>query len=536
MHVQLSLCSSVMAGVRSGARGAVGKPRVVRPPVEGVVGDMVRAGTVVGGRYTLIRVLGAGGFGQVWLAEDTDLGVEVALKRVYLPGPVSPDEQRQRTARAVREARHAARLRDHPGIVTVHDAFAYEGSPWIVMQYVDGSSLAQELRQRGRLPADRVSGIAEAMLAALGAAHAADIVHRDVKPANVLLAADGRVLLTDFGIAVAPSDATLTSSSVVIGSPGYVAPERWQGAETGAAADLFALGVTLYEAVEGESPFPRQNPVAVLTEEPRPPVHAGPLGALLLRLLAKQPERRPDVTAARALLAAASPTVREPTLFTGPTAPTASAAPTPATKVITKERHPERTPERPPALEPFTVTSRRLEVMVARGAKAMRYGGVGSGIVFAAIMLIGVISDGANALPFPGWPAAANVISVGIIGGSIVGLLGAVYEGWTVLTGDPDSLTVSPGGMTVTGEGNTAYTWDEFQRIELRRDGSTVTVRVRVPPRGLDSWHRKHRVRLDGQWSEVFVGRGISPADAGRLTTALGRWSGDLYQGPSGLA
>ncbi|MFF9496343.1 serine/threonine-protein kinase [Streptomyces flaveolus] len=196
-------------------------------------------GEVVGSRYRLVRPPGAGGFGQVWLAHDEELNVEVALKQVRIPHQATEAEREERNARAVREARHAARLRDHRNIVTVYDALRERGGdPWIVMQYVAGRSLAEELRKRGRLPGDEAERVAAGALAA-------GIVHRDVKPANVLLSTDRRVMLTDFGIALAATDTALTAEGVVIGTPGYLAPELWRGTKPGAPADLFALGVTL---------------------------------------------------------------------------------------------------------------------------------------------------------------------------------------------------------------------------------------------------------------------------------------------------
>ncbi|MFD7740729.1 serine/threonine-protein kinase [Streptomyces sp. MJM8645] len=272
-----------------------------------------RPGTVIGGRYTLTRPLGAGGFGQVWQAHDPVLGVDVAVKQVRLDGALPDKARAELLARAAREARHAARLRDHPHIVTVYDVVEVDEGPWrvpwIVMQWVDGHSLAEELKRDGPLDPERAARVAEALLGALDAAHRAGVVHRDVKPANVLLAADGSVLLADFGIAVAQTDPRLTPTTLVIGSPGYMAPERWQGADSDGRADLFSLGVTLYEALEGVLPFRPENPIAALTEEPRPTERAGALAPLLLALLEKDPARRPTVDAARKLL---SPPSRPP--------------------------------------------------------------------------------------------------------------------------------------------------------------------------------------------------------------------------------
>jgi len=481
------------------------------------MGDTVRAGEVIGRRYTLIRTLGTGGFGQVWHARDEGLNVDVALKQVRLPGPVTPAEQRQRIARAVREAQHAAQLRDHPNIVTVHDAFEYDGSPWIVMQYVDGHSLADELRQHGRRPIDQVTRIAEAVLSALDAAHKADIVHRDVKPANVLLAADGQVLLTDFGIAVAPTDVRLTAASMVIGSPGYVAPERLQGAEPGSAADLFALGVTLYEAVEGEPPFARQNPVAALTEEPRPPVHAGRLGSLLLSLLEKTPAGRPDAAAARVL-------------FRGDRDTSGTA-----TKVITMERPPEKPPERPVSGESATITSDRMATVKTRSTKVADFLCQLFGWLGVAVGLMAGLS-GKGLIGGEGVFVSCLIFcSAGAIGGYFCGwVLGA----WDALFGELDSLTVSPSGLTVTGELADVYKWDDLKNVRLGRSGGRVTVVVTVRPERVSDteWRRKHPAKIDKAGTiKIFVGRGIPASEAGRVMTALSNHAGTLYRGPSSL-
>ncbi|MFF1629952.1 serine/threonine-protein kinase [Streptomyces sp. NPDC058272] len=484
------------------------------------MGDTVRAGEVIGRRYTLIRTLGTGGFGQVWHARDEDLNVDVALKQVHLPGPVTPEEQRQRIARAVREAQHAARLRDHPNIVTVHDAFEHDGSPWIVMQYVDGRSLAEEVRQHGRRPIDQVTRIAEAVLSALDAAHKADIVHRDVKPANVLLASDGQVLLTDFGIAVAPTDVRLTAASMVIGSPGYVAPERLQGAEPGSAADLFALGVTLYEAVEGEPPFARQNPVAALTEEPRPPVHAGRLGSLLLSLLEKAPSRRPDAAAARVLLRGDQDT---------------SGTATKPTKAITTERPPEKPPERPVSGAPATITSDRMQTVKARSTRAANFGCQLLGWLGVIIGLVAGLTG--NELISNAGVGGSTLL--GCLGGSVGGYFcGMALGGWHGLFGELDGLTVSPGGLAVTGELPAVYKWGDLKAVKLRRSGGTVTLLATVRPERVADrkWRAKHPAKINKEGnSKVFVGHGIPASDAGSVMTALSRHAGNLYSGPSSL-
>ncbi|GAA2052485.1 hypothetical protein GCM10009757_26440 [Streptomyces cheonanensis] len=265
---------------------------------------MGRVGNI-GGRYHLDEQLGSGGFGRVWRARDRRLGVPVALKELRLPATLPEEDRAERLTRAAREARNAARLRDHPDIATVYDVVVEDEVPWIVMQLADGGSLADRIAAGGPLPVDEVAGIARSLLRALGAAHTAGVVHRDVKPANVLLTDEGRALLTDFGIAVHREDTTLTVTGALLGSVEYVAPERARG-RSAPPGDLFSLGVTLYEAVEGVSPFRRESATetltAVLFDPVPPPRRAGRLAPLLTGLLAKDPADRPTVEDALAAL------------------------------------------------------------------------------------------------------------------------------------------------------------------------------------------------------------------------------------------
>ncbi|WP_327092649.1 serine/threonine protein kinase [Nonomuraea sp. NBC_01738] len=256
-------------------------------------------GDLVGGRYRLAAELGSGGFGRVWRARDETLDVDVAVKELRLPPGMPESERAERLARATREARNAARLRRHDGIVAIHDVVIDDGLPWIVMELVDGSSLSEHLEEYGPLPADRAAEVATALLTAVGAAHRDGVVHRDIKPANVMLAGNGKVLLTDFGTAVHHTDTALTATGMFIGSPEYTAPERLRGTDGLPAGDLFSLGVTLYQAVEGVSPFRRGTQeatlAAVLLEQAPAPRRTGPLTPLITRLLDKDPDRRPTV-------------------------------------------------------------------------------------------------------------------------------------------------------------------------------------------------------------------------------------------------
>ncbi|BCY07602.1 serine/threonine-protein kinase [Actinoplanes sp. L3-i22] len=254
---------------------------------------MPDAPTLLAGRYRLGDELGRGGMGRVWLADDETLEREVAVKQIDLPEELAQGDAAVR--RSMREARAAARL-SHPNVVQVYDVLSLDDHTWIVMEYVPSRSLRQVITEDGPLDAYRVARIGLDLLAALQAAHRAGVQHRDVKPANVLLADDGRVLLTDFGIAALDDDSLTSRSDVLVGSPLYMAPERARFGTSGPAADMWGLGATLYAAVEGHSPFQRSSTMATLaalaTEEPDPPRHAGALTALLDGLLRKDPAER----------------------------------------------------------------------------------------------------------------------------------------------------------------------------------------------------------------------------------------------------
>jgi serine/threonine protein kinase len=252
-------------------------------------------GRLVAGRYALGEVLGRGGMGVVWRATDRVLGRQVALKELTWSVGVTEEERRVLCERTMREARAAGRL-DHPCVTTVYDVVEEAGKPWLVMEHVDGESLQQLLERSGPLSPDAVARIGLDVLAGLEAAHAAGIVHRDVKPANVLVARNGRACITDFGIATTTGESSLTTQGALIGSPSYMAPERIHGDEPAPPGDLWSLGATLYAAVEGRPPFGRPEPMAtamaVVSEHPAPVLRAGPLAPVLRGLLEKDPARR----------------------------------------------------------------------------------------------------------------------------------------------------------------------------------------------------------------------------------------------------
>ncbi|MFI0818794.1 protein kinase [Streptomyces sp. NPDC021098] len=280
------------------------------------------AGRLIGGRYRLLGRLGHGGMGTVWKAHDQIVDREVAVKEPRVPDHV-PDRERQTVyQRMEREARAAARI-DHPSVVTVHDVVVEDGRPWIVMELVRGDSLADRLAE-GTLDPREAARIGLAVLGALSAAHEAGVLHRDVKPDNVLLGRGDRVVLTDFGIAQVEGEQGLTETGGFVGSPEFISPERVLGQRPGPASDLWSLGVVLYAAVEGMSPFRRSHTPAtlqaVLSAEPQRPARApDALGSITMRLLLKDPAMRPSAAETREALESVVRPVPQPL----PTVPTA---------------------------------------------------------------------------------------------------------------------------------------------------------------------------------------------------------------------
>jgi eukaryotic-like serine/threonine-protein kinase len=262
---------------------------------------------VIAGRYSLGHVLGQGGMGTVWLATDLVLERQVAVKEVTFPLHVTEEERAVLRERTMREARAAGQL-EHPHVTTVYDVVEEGGKPWLVMKHVSARSLQEIIEERGPLPPAEVARIGLDVLDALGAAHALGIVHRDVKPANVLVGPDGSGCLTDFGIATTTGDSSLTTQGALIGSPSYMAPERAHGDEPRPPVDLWSLGATLYTAVEGRPPFDGGDSMAtlmsVVSEPPAPMLRAGTLEPVLRGLLTKDVDQRSTSAIARSQLQA----------------------------------------------------------------------------------------------------------------------------------------------------------------------------------------------------------------------------------------
>ncbi|MFJ8535117.1 protein kinase [Streptomyces sp. NPDC093591] len=310
---------------------------------------------LIAGRYRLLSPLGEGGMGTVWRARDELLHREVAVKEVRAPHGLPAPEVERMYARLEREAWAAARVANR-NVVTVYDVATQDGRPWIVMELVRGISLAELLDAEGPLSPQRVAHVGAEVLAALRAAHEAGVLHRDVKPANVLMSNDGRVVLTDFGIAMVEGSSALTMTGEVIGSPEFLAPERALGRTPGPESDLWSLGVLLYAAVEGNSPFRQDTPLstlrAIVDEELPPPRRAGPLTPVIEGLLRKDPaERLPADRAEQDLRTiGAGGTPRADTTGASPYTPTVAAFPAPG-------RTGPTAPVPPPApTRPFTGT------------------------------------------------------------------------------------------------------------------------------------------------------------------------------------
>jgi serine/threonine protein kinase len=443
------------------------------------------AGRLVADRYELKAPLGRGGMGVVWRAQDSVLGREAAVKEVVFPPTMAEEERGPAQARVMREARAAARL-NHPGAVTLYDVVKDHDSTYIVMELVNAPTLADLVRAGGPLPVERVAQIGAQVASALEAAHQAGIVHRDVKPGNVMVPATGTAKLADFGIASLQGDPQLTSTGLVIGSPAYMAPEQARGEESGPPADFWALGATMFYAVEGAPPFDRGASIAtlaaVVNDPPRDLRRAGPLIPLITALLSKDPAARPSGPELRAELAQLAtsapspPTELLPTHGPGRTVPLPAFVPTEAGEQggakpgesdgsgATNGPGPDAAPDPDPA--PRSDPGRPLlppAPVVERGGRGRLVAVLGLLAVVALVMVLVAVNllSGDD-----GDPAAAPRST-----GGAVTTTGSETREATSTTGAP-STTAAPDTTAAAGlpEGWTAFT---------NRRGSN---RVGVPP------------------------------------------------------
>ncbi|KES03805.1 serine/threonine protein kinase [Streptomyces toyocaensis] len=345
---------------------------------------------VVAGRYRLEALIGRGGMGVVWRATDQLLGRGVAVKELPFDETLSAAEARRQRDRTLREARALAQL-SHPNIIVVHDVVEDDERPYIVLELIEGPSLADRIAAEGPVDAAEAARIGVDLLGALRAAHTAGVLHRDLKPANVLLEDDtDRVVLTDFGIAQVSGSTTLTETGSFVGSPEYTAPERMSGARTGPEADLWSLGALLCTALSGESPFRRDSLSgilhAVVVDEIRPPAEAGPILPVVRGLLERDPDRRLDADGAERMLTAF--------LVTGRTPESAPLEPMPSGRAPLRRRFPARRTE---TSVPGTAGERPVRrqptkgVLVAALAVAAM---AGAGVSAAALLLQDRNGDG----------------------------------------------------------------------------------------------------------------------------------------------
>ncbi|MFE6159767.1 serine/threonine-protein kinase [Streptomyces sp. NPDC056486] len=340
---------------------------------------------VIAGRYRLLAPLGEGGMGTVWRARDEVLGREVAVKEVRAPVGIPAGEVERLYARLEREAWAAARI-PHRNVVTVYDVASEDGRPWIVMEIVRGLSLSDVLDSEGPMAPQRAARIGAEVLAALRAAHEAGVLHRDVKPGNVLIANDGRVVLTDFGIAMVEGSSALTMTGEVVGSPEFLAPERALGRRPGPESDLWSLGVLLYAAVEGSSPFRQDTPLstlrAVVDEELPPPHNAGPLAPVIEGLLRKDPAARISAAEAenqlRLVAAGGTPRVQAPLPY----------MPTATSQQQQQQQHQSPSPLPPPPGQQEPVVATTTTVAPTRSRRSVLV--LTAGLVALALALGGL--------------------------------------------------------------------------------------------------------------------------------------------------
>ncbi|SDM36357.1 Serine/threonine protein kinase [Streptomyces sp. cf386] len=427
-------------------------------------GQPDEAGRLLAGRYRVIAQLGRGGMGVVWRAVDEVLGREVAVKELRTYSDADGPELADLRLRMQREARAAARVR-HTGVVAVHDVTEIDGRPLIVMELVDGPSLERVLRERTLDPRE-AAGIGAKVMDALAAAHRAGVLHRDVKPGNILLDRSGRVVLTDFGIATMddPGDGSathLTRTGHLVGSLDYLAPERAQGADPGPSSDVWALGATLYAAVEGSAPFRRTSTFSTLTaiiSEPLPePRNAGPLGPVLQRLMDKRSESRPEADEARELLQAVADSA-------GPDSPTAALLGSAGAGPVPDETKPSA-PAPAPGAGP---TAPEGQTPIAPTAPAgQAYGGPGQGAPGAQGLAVpgqGVLASGVpGAPPFgnvgQGAPAAQGPAGQGAPGPAGQAVPGSVGQGAPGAQGSAGQGTPGPAGQGAPGPAGLGAAW-----------------------------------------------------------------------------
>ncbi|GAB2787553.1 serine/threonine-protein kinase [Streptomyces chlorus] len=493
---------------------------------------------VIAGRYRLLSPLGEGGMGTVWRARDEVLHREVAVKEVRAPaGLPAPDVERM-YARLEREAWAAARVADR-NVVTVYDVATEDGRPWIVMELVRGLSLAEVLDAEGPLDPQRAARVGAEVLAALRAAHGAGVLHRDVKPANVLIANDGRIVLTDFGIATVEGSSALTMTGEVIGSPEFLAPERALGRTPGPESDLWSLGVLLYAAVEGSSPFRQDTPLstlrAIVDEELPPPRRAGPLAPVIEGLLRKDPAERLSAVQAQQdlrLVGAGGTPSGGGTPGTG-TARAGTTGPAPYVPTVTTHAYPHAPPSprpTPATPTPFPSTSAG-NTAVARPGRSRRAAVVlVTGVAVLVLALAGLTyallnrGDGADGRT----GGASSSTRTGDDNN------GAGNDGGTGQTGGPAPATSEHDGESGEGEGGDGEESPPPQqsvRVTVKGTYTEYSGTCPPPKEQSPSFTATFTVgRLPAEVSYRWVGEDDSVADPGWRTLSFPEGGGRTKQ------
>lgn len=466
---------------------------------------------MLAGRYRLVEPIGSGGMGKVWRAHDELLHRTVAVKELTAGLYVAQADREVLHARTQKEARAAARIQ-HPAVVTVHDVLEHDDRPWIVMEYIDGPSLAEAAKAAGRIEPREAARIGLHVLGALRAAHAVGVLHRDVKPGNVLLAKDGRVLLTDFGIAAIEGDSSITRTGELVGSIDYLAPERVTGGAPDPSSDLWSLGATLYTAVEARSPFRRTSPIsslqAVVNDEPPVPRQSGALGPVITALLRKDPTQRPSAAEAERMLIEAMEG-REPK---------AAQAYVPTRAVSTEERAPAlpRQPEPAPAPAPTAAFGEprpagRPPGRVKRAAAvALVAALLGGGGVFGVLTYLDGKDDGGGSADKPAGVSDQQAPGDGAQPKT------AVPSGWKRVT-DPAGFTLFvPDGWTRQMDGN---------QIDYTPDNGKHLIRIAVDPTPDHPNPYTHLLDLEKQVKErMEYKRETLRPNTFRDTTQSGLW------------
>ncbi|PXY29706.1 serine/threonine-protein kinase [Prauserella flavalba] len=493
-------------------------------------------GRVVGGRYRLQSRIGSGAMGVVWRAVDDRLDRTVAVKQLLLPPGLNEAETEKARQRAFREGRIAARLQ-HPNAISLYNVADEDGQPLLVMEYLPSRSLSAVLDERGVLSPVEAARIGAQVASALTAAHAAGVIHRDVKPGNILLGDDGTTKITDFGISRAAGDITVTSTGLLAGTPAFLSPEAARGSEPGPASDVFSLGATLYAAVEGQPPFGNtENEIALLhtvaTGQTIPPRQAGPLTAPLQAMLSTEPSARPTMAwVAEALQAVADG--RQPPVADPPTLPATAPVPPPRRPATRLDLHPAAPlPPPPPSPPPQAAVSRMppgqgppprpssqsrriaLTALAVLAAAAL-------GILVAELLVNATSSTGASAGAGAGTAtAAATTTAVSSSPPSPTPtsetvdpdqLVDAVDDYYASLPDDTDAGWAALGpGLREQGKDEYEKFWSEIKKVEVvsgprALNEETVQVALEFTVDGGDVYREVHRLGMVTDDGEALI-------------------------------